>query len=535
MGILYGREVNPGRVPSLDLRFKDRGNLKDTINGNIEVNVSRTQDTQSTYFGSDGLIKYAAVDEARFDHDPATGESLGLLIEESRTNRIRYGNEPPRNANVNNSIFEYNYELAPDGTFTAVRWRPPSGLVDPGSSAINTRFYRSINSSAGDVVTRSVYVKPIQTISRYINPPDTTEEDRDVYLHLYSDQGNVGYVNLTTLTPSAGVTVQPVANGWYKVSGTYTVLNNDVNDNQFLTISNRTGISFDPYPTGDEEVLIWGHQVETGSFPTSYIPTPATFTSRASEATYYDQNGIVSTASTDVARDDAYFPDENGNFISAGLLLEGERTNLFPYSEDLSNSAIFTSASFTSTTELDVTGGSNACILTEDTTVSSVHRFNGYFTAWQTTGVHSYKFFAKPNGRTKCQVSRRTSFIDDFTHIFTLTGIGSATGGGSISKLPNDWYELTGSFNVNNTSNTGINFFLMDDLQNITYDGDGTSGMIIFGKQIEEGSYATSYIPTTSGISTRAADISSSGISTRGADDISITNTDLFSKESSTI
>jgi hypothetical protein len=34
------------------------------------------------------LIKYAGVNEARFDHDPETGESLGLLIEEARTNSI---------------------------------------------------------------------------------------------------------------------------------------------------------------------------------------------------------------------------------------------------------------------------------------------------------------------------------------------------------------------------------------------------------------------------------------------------------------
>ena len=33
-----------------------------------------------------GLVKYASSNVPRFDHDPATGESLGLLIEESRTN-----------------------------------------------------------------------------------------------------------------------------------------------------------------------------------------------------------------------------------------------------------------------------------------------------------------------------------------------------------------------------------------------------------------------------------------------------------------
>ncbi|NBS92633.1 MAG: hypothetical protein EBT27_02670, partial [Betaproteobacteria bacterium] len=62
--------------------------------------------------------------------------------------------------------------------------------------------------------------------------------------------------------------------------------------------------------------------MEAGSFPTSYIPTPATFTSRASTATFYDANGIIQTAATNVARSNAFFPDSNGVMVPAGLLLE---------------------------------------------------------------------------------------------------------------------------------------------------------------------------------------------------------------------
>jgi hypothetical protein len=71
---------------------------------------------------------------------------------------------------------------------------------------------------------------------------------------------------------------------------------------------------------------------EQGSFPTSYIPTPATFTSRASSATYYDASGVIQTANTNVARSAAYFPDSNGVMKPAGLLLEAAGTNLVTYS-----------------------------------------------------------------------------------------------------------------------------------------------------------------------------------------------------------
>jgi hypothetical protein len=496
--------------PTLDLQFSGpKGSIRNRADGgNTGIEFTRTQDTQASYVGSDGLIKYAAVDEARFDHDPVTGAGLGLLVEEAKTNNILYSDALDGGKWLSPFAFSRTVNIVyqaqdPAGTFRAKEVRSTS---DSGSA------YHSYYSNGGVGTGNwnfSIYVKPVNitTLSIYVDGAyavGATTFDLSGLGSIISGPGSF----------------TKLSNGWWRLS-TYGD----------ITTQQRADCSINYTSVGDNSVAfyLWGAQLEARTFPTSYIPTTPTFASRASEATYYDQNGIVSTASTDVARDNAYFPDENGNFISAGLLLEGERTNLFPYSEDLSNSAIFTSASFTSTTELDVTGGSNACILTEDTTVSSVHRFNGYFTAWQTTGVHSYKFFAKPNGRTKCQVSRKTTFIDDFTHIFTLTGIGSATGGGSISKLPNDWYELTGSFNVNNTSNTGINFFLMDDLENITYDGDGTSGMIIFGKQIEEGSYATSYIPTTSGISTRAADISSSSTSTRGTDLVQITGSNFSS------
>ena len=52
----------------------------------IDPRFTFTRGSTGTYVDSDGLIKNAAVDEPRFSSDPATGESLGLLIEPSSTN-----------------------------------------------------------------------------------------------------------------------------------------------------------------------------------------------------------------------------------------------------------------------------------------------------------------------------------------------------------------------------------------------------------------------------------------------------------------
>jgi hypothetical protein len=75
-----------GTRPSLDQQFADRKDLIDTISGQQLITFTRA--SAGTYVGSDGLIKTATTNEARFDHDPVTGESLGLLVEELRSNLL---------------------------------------------------------------------------------------------------------------------------------------------------------------------------------------------------------------------------------------------------------------------------------------------------------------------------------------------------------------------------------------------------------------------------------------------------------------
>ena len=73
-------------VPSLDLRFADNKSLVDAVTGASLVTFTRA--SSGTYVGSDGVLQTAATNAPRFDHDPTTGESLGLLVEEQRTNLL---------------------------------------------------------------------------------------------------------------------------------------------------------------------------------------------------------------------------------------------------------------------------------------------------------------------------------------------------------------------------------------------------------------------------------------------------------------
>ena len=72
----------------------DYPTIKPSLNFNfarsraLDSRVEFTRASNATYVGRDGLIKTAGQNEPRFDHDPTTGESLGLLLEYSRSNQF---------------------------------------------------------------------------------------------------------------------------------------------------------------------------------------------------------------------------------------------------------------------------------------------------------------------------------------------------------------------------------------------------------------------------------------------------------------
>ena len=71
---------------SLDLRFADSKSLVDSVSRQSLVTFTRA--SSATFIDSTGTLQTAATDVPRFDHNPITGESLGLLVEEQRTNLL---------------------------------------------------------------------------------------------------------------------------------------------------------------------------------------------------------------------------------------------------------------------------------------------------------------------------------------------------------------------------------------------------------------------------------------------------------------
>ena len=135
----------PNIRPSLNLNFARSKTL--------DPHISFGRSSIGTYINDSGLIKTAAADEPRFDHDPNTNNCLGLLIEEASTNLCFYGTTIQNFTARNSATLTANAATAPDGTTTATRLQ---------SSGSGTGFYDDDDAKAytsGKTYTFSCFFK----------------------------------------------------------------------------------------------------------------------------------------------------------------------------------------------------------------------------------------------------------------------------------------------------------------------------------------------------------------------------------------
>ena len=235
----------------------------------VERNTAVTQYTVST---SGPVIKSAPKlltaprNVPRFDHYPATGVSRGLLIEQNAQNLSNYSKDMSQLSQTRGST-QTNLAIAPDGTHTADKFVSDS---QAGEHAMIKYFATQANKH----YTASVFVKSDGSMS-------------NVALQIYQSSGiqgnNVGRFNLTNGTITYGEdwsTIEHVGNDWYRISvtdyatavvtGTFWIYN--CADDASGTIHHQ-GNNY-------KGLLYWGHQIEIGNFPSSFIHTDGTVTTR---------------------------------------------------------------------------------------------------------------------------------------------------------------------------------------------------------------------------------------------------------------
>lgn len=286
------------------------------------------------------------------------------------------------------------------------------------------------------------------------------------------------------------VAIEALDNDWFRVSLTATANATATAD---VTLSLLDGSGANSYLGNTSEgIYLWGAQLENSDTPTSQI---------------YTDWSIAHGPRFD------YDPSScSGTCAYRGYLLESSSTTFAHYSEDLSG-AEWTPSHSTVSTNLVASPMSvvNADKLIEDSDVGQVHNLSQPVVWFNDTRVYSASIFVKAAGRNhlKIKMIRGTDTAESFFNLTTgqtqcTTSAGNATHTSAlIQALPNGWYRVQLNSEITTAGGVGtVEFSIGNSSCNDNYNGDGTSGLYLWGYQLEMRSRSSSYIPSLSNSNT---------------------------------
>lgn len=201
------------------------------------------------------VLLSAGGNQARFDCNPTTGESLGLLIEEQRTNLATYSED--FSYYTGSGSITVNQGIAPNGTQTA-------DLIT-GTSDI----YQTLVGSSSGTYSLSMYVRSI-TAPYFMLSFGYPSVQRVVF-----NLSN-GSVSSTVGTNITGSSIS-VGNNWYRLT-IVGISQGSILYNQFNSYASTT---YNDKTTG---ALIWGAQLEAANTASSYIATTSASATRTADA-----------------------------------------------------------------------------------------------------------------------------------------------------------------------------------------------------------------------------------------------------------
>jgi hypothetical protein len=266
-----------GARPSLDLDFATNKTLQDNISTNTDL-ITFTRASSGTYVGSDGLIKTATTNEARFDHNPTTGESLGLLVEEQRTNLFQRSEEFDdaywSKTNLQGTLTA-NQAVDPDGATTA-------DLYQEDTATTGRYLARSQSFTSGTTYSFSCWAKQAPGATRYLGlilPAAAFGTSTAASFTL----SGAGSFTISISGTNTSAQIQAFPNGWYRCTlisqatvTTSIAVQIRLSSSASSAANNYTG-------DGTSGIYLWGAQLEAGAFPTSYIPTTSATVTRSAD------------------------------------------------------------------------------------------------------------------------------------------------------------------------------------------------------------------------------------------------------------
>ena len=252
-------------------------------------------------------------------------------------------------------------------------------------------------------------------------------------------------------------------------------------------------------------------------FTTANLDSRVTFTRSGNTATVINSSGYVVPINADLPRFD-YNPV---TLVCRGLLIEESRTNVVLSSGDLraalEGNAVTawggTSVSIATANAGTSPDGTNNATKVAATATSAAHSRTQTFSF--TSGVtYTVSVFAKADEWTTLQISLGAAAFSglQFGNYVLTTGASTAGNGASIAmqNFGNGWYRCSITVTATATASTAVNLSIYNSTnpgRASSILGDGTSGIFMFGGQLEVGAFPTSYIPTVASQVTRTADV----------------------------
>ena len=222
---------------------------------------------------------------------------------------------------------------------------------------------------------------------------------------------------------------------------------------------------------------------------------------RSTTATRVNERSLIETVAANIPRID--FTGGTGS-----ILLEPSRTNLFEYDIDFSQS-VWTKGNVTlqSNTAISPEGLQNASNIYPTTNVAYI-----YNTTTASSSVYTVSAYVKANGKNVAWLysnsgsTNGTIYFDLSDDSMQVVAGSGGTPTGTINKMPNGWYRITYTTGTAISLTGGSGVGVSDAKGSLNATQNGTDGILVYGLQIEAGSYPTSLIHTSGSAVTRAAE-----------------------------
>lgn len=244
------------------------------------------------------------------------------------------------------------------------------------------------------------------------------------------------------------------------------------------------------------------------AYVSNFGPLP-TFTNATTTArTYVGSDGLLKTAGLNVPRIE--FDPVTRQCL--GLLIEEQRTNQNSFSEDISNAAWSKyNGTVVSNTETSPDGSVTADLIYPSATGSLTGQVYRTVAGISSGNSVTVSVFVKASGKNFAYLSLIQNSFNPAAYFNLSTGAITNIAGGataSIKQYSNGWWRIS----VTSTAGAGPYYTVAgstDSAGSTTNTASGTSGILLWGFQTEVGSFASSYIPTTTTSLVRSADVCS--------------------------